>query len=203
MLELGPAFIKVGQVLSTRPDIVPPTYVEAFASLQDEVPEDAGGDPLTVVEAELGDDLDLETLEPVAGGSLAFVYTAEYEGERIALKVRRPGIVSRIERDLRVISGFVPLLAAFADERQQYSIENVADDFENIILQESWISVAKRRSWQRSRTTSRTRIASSSRRSIRGCAPSESSRWSTSAARRSPTTALSRTSASNRPTWRR
>jgi len=51
MLELGPAFIKVGQVLSTRPDIVPPTYVEAFASLQDEVPEDAGGDPLTVVEA--------------------------------------------------------------------------------------------------------------------------------------------------------
>ncbi|PGF14292.1 ABC transporter [Natrinema sp. CBA1119] len=136
MLELGPAFIKVGQVLSTRPDIVPPTYVEAFASLQDEVPEDAGGDPLTVVEAELGDDLDLETLEPVAGGSLAFVYTAEYEGERIALKVRRPGIVSRIERDLRVISGFVPLLAAFADERQRYSIENVADDFENIILQE-------------------------------------------------------------------
>src|SRR6056297_3247695 len=109
MLDLGPAFIKVGQVLSTRPDIVPPTYVEEFATLQDEVPEEAGGDPMTVVEAELEDTIDLETLEPVAGGSLAFVYTADYEGERIALKVRRPGIVSLIERDLRVIRGFVPL----------------------------------------------------------------------------------------------
>ncbi|QFU83097.1 ABC1 kinase family protein [Natronorubrum aibiense] len=136
MLELGPAFIKVGQVLSTRPDIVPPTYTEAFATLQDEVPEDAGGDPLTVVEAELGDELDLETLEPVAGGSLAFVYTAAYEGDRIALKVRRPGLVPVIERDLRVIRGLVPLLTAFADERQRYSIENLADDFENIILEE-------------------------------------------------------------------
>ncbi|MDS0474806.1 AarF/UbiB family protein [Natrinema sp. 1APR25-10V2] len=136
MLELGPAFIKVGQVLSTRPDIVPPTYVEAFATLQDEVPEDAGGDPLTVVESELGDALDLETLEPVAGGSLAFVYTVEYEGERIALKVRRPGLASLIERDLRVIRGFVPLLATVADERQRYSIENIADDFEEIVLEE-------------------------------------------------------------------
>ncbi|SFC62035.1 2-octaprenylphenol hydroxylase [Halobiforma haloterrestris] len=142
MLDLGPAFIKVGQVLSTRPDIVPPTYVEAFATLQDEVPEDAGGDPMTVVEAELGDDpaVDLETLEPVAGGSLAFVYTAEFDSEsgreRIALKVRRPGLVSLVERDLRVIRGFVPILAAFADERQRYSIRNLADDFEEIILQE-------------------------------------------------------------------
>ncbi|WP_394741923.1 ABC1 kinase family protein [Natronococcus roseus] len=136
MLDLGPAFIKVGQVLSTRPDVVPPTYVEVFSGLQDEVPENTGGDPMAVLEAELGDDLDLETLEPVAGGSLAFVYTAAYEGERIALKVRRPELVSMIERDLRVIRGFVPLLATFADERQRYSLENVADDFEAIILEE-------------------------------------------------------------------
>ncbi|SER86775.1 ABC1 kinase family protein [Natrinema salaciae] len=136
MLDLGPAFIKVGQVLSTRPDIVPPTYVDAFGTLQDEVPEDAGGDPLTVVDDELGDDIDLETIEPVAGGSLAFVYTAEYEGERIALKVQRPGIAAIVKRDLRVIGGLVPLLAAFADERQRYSLENVADDFEKIILEE-------------------------------------------------------------------
>ncbi|AGB39383.1 ABC1 kinase family protein [Natronococcus occultus] len=136
MLDLGPAFIKVGQVLSTRPDVVPPTYVEAFATLQNEVPEDVGGDPEAVLEDELGEVLDLETAEPVAGGSLAFVYTAEYEGERIALKVRRPGLVSMIERDLRVIRGIVPLIATFADERQRYSLENVADDFEEIILEE-------------------------------------------------------------------
>ncbi len=90
MLELGPAFIKVGQVLSTRPDIVPPTYTDVFGTLQDEIPEGAGGDPRTVLETELGDELDLSTLERVAGGSLAFVYTAVYDGERIAIKVRRP-----------------------------------------------------------------------------------------------------------------
>ncbi|AFZ71931.1 ABC1 kinase family protein [Natronobacterium gregoryi] len=142
MLDLGPAFIKVGQVLSTRPDIVPPIYVEEFATLQDEVPEDVGGDPMTVVEEELGNDpaVDLETLERVAGGSLAFVYTVEFdagdERERIALKVRRPGLVSVIERDLRVIRGLVPLLSTFADERQRYSLRNLADDFEEIILEE-------------------------------------------------------------------
>jgi predicted unusual protein kinase regulating ubiquinone biosynthesis (AarF/ABC1/UbiB family) len=136
MLELGPAFIKVGQVLSTRPDIVPPTYAEVFGTLQDEVPEDAGGDPKSVVREELGDELDLSTLESIAGGSLAFVYTVQYRDERIALKARRPGLKSLIERDLRVVRGLIPLISVFIDERQQYSIENAADDFEEIILDE-------------------------------------------------------------------
>jgi len=136
MLELGPAFIKVGQVLSTRPDIVPPTYTEVFGTLQDEIPEDAGGDPQTVLREELGDELDLSTLEPIAGGSLAFVYTVASGGERIALKVRRPGIKPVIERDLRVVRRLVPLVGPFLEERQQYSVRNAADDFEEIILDE-------------------------------------------------------------------
>ncbi|WP_336037321.1 ABC1 kinase family protein [Halobacterium yunchengense] len=136
MLELGPAFVKVGQVLSTRPDIVPPVYADVFGTLQDEVPEDAGGDPKRVLAEELGDELDQSTLEPVAGGSLAYVYTAEYRGERIALKVRRPGLKPVVQRDLRVVQGLVPLVGLFASERQQYSIENAADDFEDIILDE-------------------------------------------------------------------
>ncbi|WP_181691674.1 AarF/ABC1/UbiB kinase family protein [Natronomonas sp. LN261] len=136
MLELGPAFIKMGQVLSTRPDVVPPVYAEVFATLQDEVPEDVGGDPKTVLRAELGDDLDFSTLEPIAGGSLAFVYTVVHGGERIALKVRRPGIKSHVERDLRVIRGLVPLVSVAASERQQYSVRNAADDFEDVILDE-------------------------------------------------------------------
>lgn len=136
MLELGPAFIKVGQVLSTRPDIVPPTYAEAFGTLQDEVPEDTGGDPKTVLREELGADLDLSTLEPIAGGSLAFVYTVRHDGDRIALKVRRPAVKSQVKRDLRVIRGLIPLISLVANERQQYSIKNAADDFEEIILDE-------------------------------------------------------------------
>ncbi|MEF8937746.1 MAG: AarF/UbiB family protein, partial [Halovenus sp.] len=136
MLELGPAFIKIGQVLSTRPDIVPPIYADAFRTLQDEVPEGAGEDPKRVVDEEFGDELDGSTLEPIAGGSLAYVYTARYRGERIALKVRRPGLKPLIERDLRVVRGLIPLISLFANERQQYSIENAADDFEEIIADE-------------------------------------------------------------------
>ncbi len=135
MLELGPAFIKVGQVLSTRPDIVPPTYADVFSKLQDEVPEEAGGEPFAVLE-ELGETLDLETVEPVAGGSLAFVYTAAYDGDRIALKVRRPGLRALVERDLRVIRRLLPILLLFVDERQRYSLENAANDFEEIIVDE-------------------------------------------------------------------
>jgi predicted unusual protein kinase regulating ubiquinone biosynthesis (AarF/ABC1/UbiB family) len=136
MLDLGPAFIKVGQVLSTRPDIVPPTYATVFGTLQDEIPEVAGGDPKTVLEAELGDELDRSTLDPIAGGSLAFVYTVSYGGEQIALKVRRPGVQAIIERDLRVIRGMIPLVGPFLRERQRYSVRNAADDFEEIILDE-------------------------------------------------------------------
>ncbi|TYT61371.1 ABC1 kinase family protein [Natrialba swarupiae] len=136
MLELGPAFIKVGQVLSTRPDIVPPTYADVFSKLQDEVPEEAGGEPFAVLEEELGETLDLETVEPVAGGSLAFVYTAAYDGDRIALKVRRPGLRALVERDLRVIRRLLPILLLFVDERQRYSLENAANDFEEIIVDE-------------------------------------------------------------------
>ena len=136
LLELGPAFIKVGQVLSTRPDIVPPIYADAFGTLQDEVPEDAGGDPREVVVEALGDELDMSTLEPIAGGSLAYVYSARYRGERIALKVRRPGVKPMVERDLRVVRGLIPLIGLVVPDRQQYSIRNAADDFEDIILDE-------------------------------------------------------------------
>ena len=139
LLALGPAFIKAGQVLSTRPDLVPPIYAEALGTLQDEVPESEGADPVDVIRTELGDGvLDLDTLEPIAGGSLAFVYTADRtdSGERVAVKVRRPGIKEGIERDLRVIRRLVPVVSVFAPERHQYSLRNVADDFEEIILDE-------------------------------------------------------------------
>lgn len=136
MLELGPAFIKVGQVLSTRPDIVPPPYAEVFGTLQDEVPERAGGDPKTVLTAELEDDLDLSTLEPIAGGSLAFVYVVTRGDERIALKVRRPDVKPQVERDLRVIRSLLPFVVRFIEERQRYSVRNAADDFEEIITDE-------------------------------------------------------------------
>lgn len=131
LLELGPAFIKAGQVLSTRPDLVPPVYAEALSSLQDEVPEDTSQDPKAVIETDL--DTEIEDLTPLAGGSLAYVYTATIEGQQVALKVRRPGLESRIERDLRVIRRLVGVSGLVAADRYRYSLRNIADDFERII----------------------------------------------------------------------
>jgi predicted unusual protein kinase regulating ubiquinone biosynthesis (AarF/ABC1/UbiB family) len=136
MMELGPAFVKVGQVLSTRPDVVPPVYAETFGTLQDEIPEGMGGEPVDVLREELGEHLDVESREPVAGGSLAFVYTVAYDGERIAVKVRRPGVREQVARDLRVLDALVPLLAPFVPARQRYSLVNAVDDFEDVILDE-------------------------------------------------------------------
>ena len=139
LLGLGPAFIKAGQVLSTRPDLVPPIYADELATLQDQVPESEDADPRTVIEAELGSDvLDRETIEPIAGGSLAYVYAARRAdtGERVAVKVRRPAVKDRVQRDLQIIRRLLPLVSLFAPERHQYSLRNIADDFEEIILQE-------------------------------------------------------------------
>lgn len=134
LLELGAAFIKAGQVLSTRPDIVPPLYADALASLQDEVPEDSSADPTTIIEEDV--DATVTDLQPVAGGSLAFVYTATVRDEEVALKVRRPGLKAQIRRDLQVIRTLVPLVGFVAEERHQYSLRNIADDFERIIFDE-------------------------------------------------------------------
>ncbi len=139
LLQLGPAFIKAGQVLSTRPDLVPPVYAEALDTLQDKVPESEDADPVDVVRSDLGADvLDLDTIEPVAGGSLAYVYRAQRadSAEEVAVKVRRPEVRAAIERDLRIIRRLVPFASAFAPERHRYSLQNIADDFEEIILEE-------------------------------------------------------------------
>lgn len=147
MLELGPTFIKVGQVLSTRPDIIPPTYATEFARLQDQVPEDNIGEPSEILPAEVGDVIDVDSVAPLAGGSLAYVYTAELTSDyqdtyeswantTVALKVRRPGLRGQIKRDLRIIRRFIPVITPFVEERYQYSLENLADDFERVILNE-------------------------------------------------------------------
>jgi predicted unusual protein kinase regulating ubiquinone biosynthesis (AarF/ABC1/UbiB family) len=137
LLDLGPTFIKIGQVLSTRQDIVPAVYAEEFAMLQDAIPPAAR----SAVDPADASDLDLEafdefTDDPVAGGSLAEVYAARYRGRRVAVKVRRPGVVDLVETDLRVLRRLLPVVAAVAPRRHRFSLRNLASDFERIILEE-------------------------------------------------------------------
>ena len=139
LLTLGPTFIKLGQLLSTRPDILPPAYIDVLSQLQDDVPPADWPGVERVIEEELGpvdevyDDFDRS---PISGASLGQVYTASYDGEDVAVKVRRPGIEDLVEADLRVVRWSLPLVRRFIGEGRAFSLENLADEFAKTIRQE-------------------------------------------------------------------
>ncbi|GAB3412754.1 AarF/ABC1/UbiB kinase family protein [Haloparvum alkalitolerans] len=139
LLTLGPTFIKLGQLLSTRPDILPPAYIEVLEELQDDVPPAPFSEAETVLEEELGpvaetfDDFDDD---PISGASLGQVYRATYEGDEVAVKVRRPGIEPLVEADLRAIRWGLPLLKRFLGGGRAFSLENLADEFAETIREE-------------------------------------------------------------------
>jgi len=139
LLTLGPTFIKLGQLLSTRPDVLPPAYIDVLSSLQDDVPPAPWEESREVLEAELGpvdDAFDDFDREPISGASLGQVYTASHDGEPVAVKVRRPGIESLVEADLRVIKWSLPLVKRFIGQGRAFSLENLADEFSKTIRQE-------------------------------------------------------------------
>jgi len=139
LLTLGPTFIKLGQILSTRPDILPPAYIEVLEGLQDDVPPAPWKESKVVLKDELGpvdetfDDFDRE---PISGASLGQVYTARYEGTDVAVKVRRPNIESLVEADLRTIRWSIPLVKRFIGSGRAFSLENLADEFSKTIREE-------------------------------------------------------------------
>jgi predicted unusual protein kinase regulating ubiquinone biosynthesis (AarF/ABC1/UbiB family) len=115
LTNLGPAYIKVGQALSTRPDLVPAAYLEEFALLQDQLPPFPNEVAYQFIEEELGDrpeNIYAElSVEPVAAASLGQVYKGKLKsGETVAVKVQRPGLRERITLDvyiLRQLAGWV------------------------------------------------------------------------------------------------
>ena len=139
LLTLGPTFIKLGQLLSTRPDILPKAYIEVLSSLQDDVPPAPWAESKRVIEEELGDvdDVydDFDT-EPISGASLGQVYLAEYNGQQVAVKIRRPGIESLVEADLKVLRWSIPVLVRFIGEGRAFSLDSLADEFAKTIRQE-------------------------------------------------------------------
>ena len=108
MEDLGPAFVKLGQMLSTRPDLLPQEWVVAFSRLQDRVPPFPGAAARAVIEDQLGapvDDLFATfSSEPVASASIAQVHRATtHGGKSLAVKVQRPGIEVQLRSDLNIL----------------------------------------------------------------------------------------------------
>lgn len=138
-IKLGPTFIKLGQLLSTRPDVVPPTYIEVLSQLQDDVPPAPWNQTKRVIEADIGavdTHFDSFDTEPISGASLGQVYRASVDGADVAVKVRRPGVTELVRADIRAIRWGLRLVLPFVDDARAFSIRNLADEFERTVLEE-------------------------------------------------------------------
>jgi ubiquinone biosynthesis protein len=133
LIELGPVYVKLGQLLSTRPDLLPSAYIDALSTLQSNVP----AVPWSVVEPVLRQSL-RQPLEQVfaqvqpiaiAAGSIAQVHRATLlNGQEVALKIQRPGIADVVEQDIQLIL-FLAGLAAKTELGKEYAIQTLAAEF--------------------------------------------------------------------------
>lgn len=132
--ELGPTFIKLGQVLSTRPDLVPPEFVAELAGLQDNAPPFSATAARAVIEAELDQPLDHLFVRfedaPIAAASLGQVHRAVLpNGQPVAVKVQRPNIEQTINTDLDILFDLARLAQARTPLGQWYDLTEMAEDF--------------------------------------------------------------------------
>ena len=141
LTELGPSFIKLGQLMSVRADIFPPEYIEELTKLQDRVPPLPFKSIQPFIEKELGQPLlsVFKTFDetPIASASIAQVYKAElHTGETVAVKVVRPGISKQIRRDIRVMYTMAHKLEKMFELARVVGATNVVEEFERSIFNE-------------------------------------------------------------------
>lgn len=139
--DLGPTFIKLGQILSTRADLLPAEYIEELSTLQDRVP------PITLAEvhAQIRESLGKDPKElfasidsePLAAASIAQVHRAvTLNGEEVAIKVQRPGIADQIRADVSVLQYLARLLEAVVEETGIYTPTGIVEEFDRAIHEE-------------------------------------------------------------------
>lgn len=139
--ELGPTFIKLGQLLSTRNDLLPAAYLAELAKLQDAAPPEDWEPMKAVIREELG--ADPEQLfaqfdpQPLAAASIGQAYAAIlHDGTQVVVKVRRPGAVAQIHEDLEILQN----LAERADKRwesaRQYNLPGIVEEFSRTLRAE-------------------------------------------------------------------
>jgi ubiquinone biosynthesis protein len=139
--ELGPTFVKLGQLLSIRPDLVPLELVRELEKLQDEATPFPGEEAVAIVEKELeapiGDLFRSFDPEPLAVASLGQVHAAELpSGERVVVKVQRPGIRSTVETDLEILEHLASLAERRVEELEVQQPSTVVAEFSRLLAKE-------------------------------------------------------------------
>jgi len=136
--ELGTTYVKLGQLLSSRPDLLPDVYIEELGHLVDEVPPVPFVDIDATIRAEIGDDVFASIdPEPLAAASVAQTHRALLKsGREVVVKVRRPGIAEQVELDLSVLRSTAELLAGHSETARRLQLEALADELEVHLRQE-------------------------------------------------------------------
>jgi predicted unusual protein kinase regulating ubiquinone biosynthesis (AarF/ABC1/UbiB family) len=130
--ELGTTFVKLGQLLSSRPDLLPDVYIDELGKLVDDVPPE----PFAEIERVIEDDLGSEPFvridpEPLATASIAQIHRALLrDGRDVVVKVRRPGVLEQVEVDLELMRSTVSFLHEHSETAQLLQLEALADELE-------------------------------------------------------------------------
>ncbi len=139
--DLGPVFVKLGQMFSTRRDLLPDEIADELSKLQDSVPPFSGAKARQIVEAALGDRIenlfDAFDETPLASASIAQVHTARTRsGEEVVVKVVRPDIEQQIRRDVGLAKQMAALAERYWAEGRRLHLKQIVADYERVILDE-------------------------------------------------------------------
>lgn len=139
--ELGPSFVKLAQILSSRPDLITKPYAEEFRKLQDKVPPFPSDAAIRIIEEETG--LSLSQIfssfnkTPVAAASIAQVHIARLtDGSDVIVKVQRPGIRETLETDIQILTAIAALMEKYIPESAFFNPKGIVEEFAKTVRKE-------------------------------------------------------------------
>ena len=138
-VDLGPSYIKLGQWLSSRADLLPQPYLDVLESLQDDVSPEPFSDVRPILEKELGSlDEIFDYFDPasISGASLGQVYRAGYKGQEVVVKISRPKIEETIGQNIYILKKLLPIATRFIDENLRFSAEGMLSQFIETVYEE-------------------------------------------------------------------
>ena len=141
LIDLGPTFIKIGQTLSTRADLLPLEYIEALGTLQDQVPAFGSQEAIRMIELELGKPVQFIYKEfefnPLAAASLGQVHKATlYSNEEVVVKVQRPGLEALFNLDFKILLQLIKFGNKYLAGVRKYNLQSIYNEFFNLLFQE-------------------------------------------------------------------
>ena len=139
--ELGPTFVKLAQMFSTRPDLLPDEIINEFRKLQDQVPPFEHSEALTIVAEEIGGPIDSRFSwfgdSPIACGSIGQVYLARTRNdEEVVVKIRRPGIEDVVQQDLHLLKWMAGAAEQWIPELARFKPLQIVEEFEQLLKRE-------------------------------------------------------------------